>query len=77
MSANASGPAEIIAAVTLANSALPNGPCRSLLVGVAGTANLMVAGVIHTGVPLQAGYNPIRCEQVRTGGTASNIWALY
>lgn len=67
-----------IALVTKADSGLPNGTCRGLLVGTAGTANLMDAhGGIATDVPLQAGYNPIQCQQVRTGGTADNIWALF
>jgi hypothetical protein len=49
-----------------------------LLVGTAGTANLMDEyGNTVTGVPLQAGYNPLRVKQVRTGGTADDIWALY
>jgi hypothetical protein len=64
--------------VTKANSDLPGGTSRGLLVGTAGTANLMDAeGVIRTNVPLQQGYNPLSCRQVRTGGTASDIWALY
>lgn len=64
--------------VTKADALLPNGNCRALLVGTAGTANLMdTAGNIATDVPLLAGYNPLSCAQVRTGGTADDIWALY
>jgi hypothetical protein len=64
--------------VTKADAALPDGPCRALLVGTAGTANLMDnSNTILTAVPLQAGYNPISVQQVRTGGTATDIWALY
>lgn len=64
--------------VTKADAALPNGTCRGLLVGTAGTANLMDAdGNVCANVPLQAGYNPLQCRQVRTSGTADNIWALY
>lgn len=64
--------------VTKANSNLPDGPCRGLLVGTAGTANLMDAsGAILADVPLQTGYNPIQVLQVRTSGTADDIWALY
>jgi hypothetical protein len=71
-------PATSIRAVTKADAALPDGPCRALLVGTAGDANLMDASnTILTGVPLQAGYNPISVQQVRTGGSAANIWALY
>lgn len=64
--------------VTKADANLPYGICRALLVGTAGTANLMDAeGNISADVPLQAGYNPLSCKQVRTSGTADDIWALY
>ena len=54
------------------------GPCKTLLVGVAGTANVVQDdGVVRENVPLQAGYNPIVAKRVNTGGTASDIWALY
>jgi hypothetical protein len=52
--------------------------CRGLLVGTAGTGNIVTLdGNARTDVPLQQGYNPIACQQVTTGGTADNIWALY
>lgn len=71
-------PAHGLVQVTKADSDLTNGVCRGLLVGVAGTANLKdAAGNTVTDVPLQQGYNPICVLQVRTGGTASDIWALY
>jgi hypothetical protein len=64
--------------VTKADAALTDGICRALWVGTAGTANLMDAqGNTRTSVPLQAGFNPLSCSQVRTGGTAGDIWALY
>jgi len=68
--------------VTPANSNLPlvatYGATKGLLVSSAGTANLMMeSGNIVTGMPLQVGYNPLRVKQVRTGGTASGIYALY
>ena len=63
--------------VTKADQDLPNGLANGLLVGTPGTANLMEPdGTIRTNVPLQQGYNPIAVRQVRTGGTASDIWAL-
>jgi len=75
---NDTGPGVSYAPVTKANANLPGGPCRFLLVGVAGTANLMQwDGTIRENVPLQLGYNPIYAVQVRTGGTASDIWAGY
>ncbi len=71
-------PAKKYPLVTKANSDLPGGTCRGLLVGTAGTANLMDKdGVIETDVPLQQGYNPLCAKQVRTGGTADDIRALY
>jgi hypothetical protein len=64
--------------VTKANTDLADGVPRGLLVGTAGTANLMdMRGNIRANVPLQPGYNWVRCRQVRTGGTADDIWALY
>lgn len=71
-------PAGMIREVTKADANLPDGACRGLLVGTAGTANLMDAtGEVLADVPLQAGYNPIQVLQVRTSGTADDIWALY
>lgn len=71
-------PSGKIRAVTKADSNLPDGECRALLCGTAGTVNLMDAtGVILANVPLQQGYNPLKVLQVRTSGTATDIWALY
>lgn len=71
-------PAEVFVPVTKADSDLAGGLTRGLLVGTAGTANLMqLDGIIRTDVPLQQGYNPLAVRQVRTGGTADNIWALH
>ena len=36
-----------------------------------------VTGAILADVPLMQGYNPLKVLQVRTGGTADDIWALY
>lgn len=70
-------PADIFVKVTKANEDLTD-VTKALLVGTAGTANLMDAsGVIRTDVPLVRGYNPLRVLQVRTGGSADDIWALY
>ena len=67
-----------IVAVTPADADLADGVCKALLVSVAGTGNLKTEdGSIVTGVPLQVGYNPLRVIQVRTGGTATGIFALY
>jgi hypothetical protein len=62
--------------VTKSNTTILN--CRGLLVGTAGTANLTdLDGNAVADVPLQAGYNPLACKYVNTGGTADNIWALF
>ena len=72
------GPAKGIALVTPGASALPSGTCRALLVGGAGTANLTDAyGNDVDAVPLVVGYNPLSVSKVRTGGTATGIYALY
>jgi len=64
--------------VVKANADLPGGACRGLLVGTPGTANLTEPdGTQRNAVPLQQGYNPLSVLQVRLGGTADNIWALY
>ena len=64
--------------VTKAAGDLPGGVCRTLLVGTPGTANLTQEdGTPRDNVPLQQGYNPIVCKQVRPGGTAADIWAVY
>lgn len=72
-------PASKVVPVTPADDTdLPDGICRALLVGTAGTANIVDAsGAERIGVPLQQGVNPIGVRRVKTGGTAANIWALY
>lgn len=71
-------PSGRIYAVTKADSDLPNGECRALWVGTAGTANLMDAsGQILTSFPLKEGLNAVKVLQVRTSGTATDIWAMY
>ena len=57
---------------------LSGGICRALMVGTAGSANLIDAsGAERTGVPLLRGINPIGVQRLKTGGTAAEIWALY
>lgn len=64
--------------VTKADADLPDGIARSLWVGTAGTANLVDAtGSLCTSFPLVQGPNPIAVSQVKLGGTADDIWALY
>lgn len=58
---------------------LEDGPCRALLVGTAGAADLVDAsGVARSAVPLQQGYNPIGVLRIDTSNlSADDIWALY
>ena len=70
------------ASVTPANNNLPDfaakGATKALLIGSPGTLNVMMeSGETVTGLPVLAGYNPLRVRQVRTGGTAGTIFALY
>lgn len=75
---DASAPARAAVKVTKATSDLPDGTCRGLWVGTAGTATMIdAAGNTLTDFPLQAGLNPISITRVSTGGTADDIWALY
>ena len=75
-------PAFDVISVTKADAALPDGTCKALLIGSAGTLNVQMVGidgvaVIRNGLPLEAGIYPFQCVQVRTGGTADNIFAIY
>lgn len=71
-------PAGQVRPVTKADADLPHGQTRGLVAGTGGTANLMdVTGEILVNYPLAAGYHPLKVRQVRTGGTATDIWALY
>lgn len=64
--------------VVKADADLPDGVCRALWLSAAGNLNLMDAeGNVRTSVACQAGFNPFSCKQVRSGGDAVTIWALY
>lgn len=72
------GPARDLRPVAKGSDSLPGGAARGLLVGTAGTANLVTEqGGVRNDVPLQQGYNPIRVLAVLAGGTADDIWAIY
>ena len=67
-----------LVSITPGSSDLVDGVCKALWCGSAGTVNLIdETGATVTGFPLFLGINLIRVRQVNTGGTASNIWALY
>jgi len=76
--ANPVGPSGRMTKVTKADADLAGGVTRALWVGSAGTATLVDEdGNTLTDFPLLVGLNPIRVRQVKTGGTADNIWAMY
>lgn len=51
--------------------------CRGLLIGVAGNLNITMAnGNTRDNVPFIEGINPGYFSVVRTGGSATNIWAV-
>ncbi len=69
--------------LVLVDAGVPSGTtvlnenCRGLLVGTAGSLNVTFAnGEQRNGVPFQAGINPGRFGEVRSGGTAENIWQV-
>ena len=78
-SSGLTSPARSLVQVTKSDTVdLAPSACRALLVGTAGTANLIDAsGAQLTNVPLQQGFNPIMVRRIMTGGTADNIWAMY
>lgn len=75
---NPIGPSGRLVKLTKADSDLAGGVSRALWVGTAGTANIVDEhGSTLTDFPLLVGLNPIRVLQVKTGGTADNILAMY
>jgi hypothetical protein len=71
-------PGQDVVPVTKADAELPDGPCRALWVGTAGTANIRtLADEDRDNFPLFIGLNQIQVKRVRPGGTATDIWAVY
>lgn len=71
-------PGQDVIPVTKADADLPDGPCRALWVGVAGTLNIRTLnGNDRDDFPAFIGLNQIQVTRVRLGGTASDIWAIY
>ncbi|WP_310533115.1 hypothetical protein [Novosphingobium sp.] len=72
-------PLEDYIPITPGSSALANGPCRAVLVTAAGTINLTTYnGTDRDGIHLAAGiWHPIVASKIRTGGTATGIFAGY
>lgn len=64
--------------VTKANTALPDGPCRGLLVSANGYLNLTdIDGNDEDSVFVIQGYNPLVCTKVRPGGDDLVVRVLY
>lgn len=64
--------------VTPGSGLLANGPCRAIIVTAAGTVNLTtLAGVDRDAVPCNVGVNPYCASKIRSGGTATGIFAGY
>lgn len=71
-------PARDVRAITAGAADLPNGVCRYIWAGTAGTATLVTAdGTTATDFPLVAGLNHVQCRKVTALGTAAGLWALY
>lgn len=71
-------PARTVLAITPAAADLPNGICRYIWAGTAGTATMTDAGGnTLTNFPLVLGLNHIQIKRVTSLGTAANLWALY
>lgn len=65
-------------AVTKADATdLPDGISRGLYLGTAGTLNIVTAAGDECLITLPIGYFPVAVKQVETGGTATEIWAVY
>jgi hypothetical protein len=58
---------------------LPNGPCRALVVGGAGSLSVVtLAGEVRNLLGIPVGVLPLQVRRVRATGTvASNLTALY
>ena len=65
----------VAAAVPASDVDLPTGT-RGLLIGIGGLLNVTINGNDYDGVPFLAGVTPGAWERVRTGGDASNVWAV-
>ena len=57
---------------------LPDGPCYAIKSGTDGTINMIdYGGNTCLNFPVVAGYNVERVRRVMTGGTATDLWAIY
>jgi len=67
-----------ITQVFAGSGAFAKGPCRALLVGSGGTLNIFDStSVAGQGVPFPPGQTDFSVQEIRSGGTATGIWAIY
>ena len=67
-----------ITQVFAGSGAFAKGPCRALLIGSGGTLNIFDAtSVAGVAVPFPTGQTDLSIQEVRSGGTAASIWAIY
>lgn len=60
------------------SGAFAKGPCRALLVGSGGLLNIFDAtSVAGVDVPFPTGMTDLSIQEIRSGGTAADIWAVY
>ena len=68
-------PAQDLIPITIGGPAFPE--VRAILCGTAGSANIVTpGGNLRAAVPLQLGMNAIRCVEVQSGGSASDLWGV-
>jgi len=64
--------------VPLTKGGGPFAETRAVLVGTAGTLNIVTAaGKTRTDVPFLAGMTPIRITDLLTGGLGDDVWGVY
>ena len=64
--------------VPLTKGSGPFAECRAILIGTAGTANVVMAsGKTRNNVSLQVGVMPLRISVLLSGGTADDFWAIF
>lgn len=64
--------------LTPSDTEFANGISKGLWIGVSGTINITTQdGSDLDGVPVVSGYFPIACKKLRSGGTATDVYAVY
>lgn len=69
---------DVVAIVKNDDEDFEKGSCRAIWSGTDGTINFVTAlGSVVEGFPIFAGMNQISANRILTGGTATDLWALY